>query len=210
MDKTEKIASIILCIVGVVIVVDGILAQFFNRGVLQYNLVMGYSVGFVLLTTKYKNLLKKDYTKKDINHLSKKFSDLVLKKVIDSKKVHGVYDFLENNYKNFLFFISTGTPNEEINKIIRKTNMKKFFRLCLGSPKKKEDHISLILKDFLLKKEQLLFVGDSLTDVEAAKKFNIDFILRLHSGNKILAEERNLRVIKDFNDLEILLKTNYS
>ena len=33
MDKTEKIASIILCIVGVVIVVDGILAQFFNRGV---------------------------------------------------------------------------------------------------------------------------------------------------------------------------------
>ena len=88
--------------------------------------------------------------------------------------------------------------------------MKKIFRLCLGSPKKKEDHISLILKDFLLKKEQLLFVGDSLTDVEAAKKFNIDFILRLHSGNKILAEERNLRVIKDFNDLEILLKTNYS
>ena len=61
MDKTEKIASIILCIVGVVIVVDGILAQFFNRGVLQYNLVMGYSVGFVLLTTKYKNLLKKQY-----------------------------------------------------------------------------------------------------------------------------------------------------
>jgi len=158
----------------------------------------------------YKNLLKKNYTKKDINHLSKKFSDLVLKKVIDSKKVHGVYDFLENNYKNYLFFISTGTPNEEINKIIRKTNMKKFFKLCLGSPEKKEDHISLILKDFLLKKEQLLFVGDSLTDIEAAKNFNIDFILRLHSGNKILAKERNLRVVKDFNDLEILLKTNYS
>ena len=61
MDKTEKIASIMLCIVGIVIVVDGILAQFFNRGILQYNLVMGYSIGFVLLTSKYKNLLKKQY-----------------------------------------------------------------------------------------------------------------------------------------------------
>ena len=61
MDKTEKIASIILCIVGVVIVIDGILAQFFNVGVEQNYLVMAYSIAFVLLTSKYKNLLKKQY-----------------------------------------------------------------------------------------------------------------------------------------------------
>ena len=61
MDKTEKIASIILCIVGVVIVVDGILVQFFNVGVEQNYLVMAYSIAFVLLTSKYKNLLKKQY-----------------------------------------------------------------------------------------------------------------------------------------------------
>ena len=61
MDKTEKIASIILFIVGVVIVVDGILAQFFNVGIQQNYLVMVYSIAFVLLTSKYKNLLKKQY-----------------------------------------------------------------------------------------------------------------------------------------------------
>ena len=61
-----------------------------------------------------------------------------------------------------------------------------------------------------LKKEELLFVGDSATDLKAAKDFNLDFILRLHQGNSILAKQRNLIVINDFNDLEILLKTNYS
>ena len=35
MDKTEKIASIVLCVVSIVLIVDGILAQFFNIGVEQ-------------------------------------------------------------------------------------------------------------------------------------------------------------------------------
>ena len=61
MDKTEKIVSIILCIVGIVIVIDGILAQFLNVGLQQNYLVMVYCIAFVLLTSKYKNLLKKQY-----------------------------------------------------------------------------------------------------------------------------------------------------
>ena len=61
MDKNEKVYSIILCIVGIVIVIDGILAQFFNVGIEQNYLVMAYSIAFVLLTSKYKNLLKKQY-----------------------------------------------------------------------------------------------------------------------------------------------------
>ena len=61
MDKTEKIASIILCILGVVIVVDGILAQFFNIGVEQKGLTLGYCIAFVLLSVKYNNILKKKY-----------------------------------------------------------------------------------------------------------------------------------------------------
>ena len=61
MDKNEKVYSIILCIVGIVIVLDGILAQFFNVGIEQNYLVMAYSIAFVLLASKYKNLLKKQY-----------------------------------------------------------------------------------------------------------------------------------------------------
>ena len=61
MDKNEKVYSIILCIVGIIIVIDGILAQFFNVGIEQNYLVMAYSIAFVLLTSKYKNLLKKQY-----------------------------------------------------------------------------------------------------------------------------------------------------
>ena len=61
MDKTEKIVSIVLCILGFFLVVDGILVQFFNIGTEQKTLVIGYCVAFVLCSTKYKNILKKKY-----------------------------------------------------------------------------------------------------------------------------------------------------
>ena len=61
MDKIEKIASIVLCVVSIVLIVDGILAQFFNIGVEQKGLTLGYCIAFVLLSVKYKNILKKKY-----------------------------------------------------------------------------------------------------------------------------------------------------
>ena len=61
MDKTEKIASIVLCVVSIVLIVDGILAQFFNIGVEQKGLTLGYCIAFVLLSVKYNNILKKKY-----------------------------------------------------------------------------------------------------------------------------------------------------
>ena len=61
MDKIEKIASIVLCVVSIVLIVDGILAQFFNIGVEQKSLTLGYCIAFVLLSVKYKNILKKKY-----------------------------------------------------------------------------------------------------------------------------------------------------
>ena len=59
--KFEKIASITLCIISVVLIVDTILIQYFNQGTYQKNLTLGYCIAFVLLSVKYKNILSKKY-----------------------------------------------------------------------------------------------------------------------------------------------------
>ncbi len=61
MKRTEKISSIILLIVGVIIVVDTILAQFFMIGNKQNSLTLVYCIAFVLLCTQFPNILKKKY-----------------------------------------------------------------------------------------------------------------------------------------------------
>ena len=59
--KKEKISAIILTLLGVVLVIDAILEQFFNIGMRQDALVLGYCIAFILLSIKFPNLLKQKY-----------------------------------------------------------------------------------------------------------------------------------------------------
>ena len=59
--KFEQFASIFLCIIGIILIIDTILAQFLNRGTYQSNLASVYCIAFILLSIKYKNILSRKY-----------------------------------------------------------------------------------------------------------------------------------------------------
>jgi len=61
MNNLEKISSIVLSILGIVIVVDTILVQFFFIGEIQDNLVLSYCIAFILVSLKYESIVKKKY-----------------------------------------------------------------------------------------------------------------------------------------------------
>ena len=58
MNKVEKISPIIMGILGIVIIVDVFLEQFFGIGTKQKSLTLIYCISFVLLTTQFKSILK--------------------------------------------------------------------------------------------------------------------------------------------------------
>ena len=59
--KKEKISCLILSILGIVIVVNGILENFFNIEVKQDCLVIGYCIAFVLISIKFPHVLKRKF-----------------------------------------------------------------------------------------------------------------------------------------------------
>ena len=59
--KFEQFASILLSIISIILIIDTILAQFFNRGAYQSNLASVYCIAFILLSIKYKNILSRKY-----------------------------------------------------------------------------------------------------------------------------------------------------
>ena len=61
MKKLEKISSIILSMLGIVLVVDAILEQVFNIGIRQNSLVIAYCILFVILVMKFQDIIKKKY-----------------------------------------------------------------------------------------------------------------------------------------------------
>ena len=149
----------------------------------------------------HNSFLNKPITDKEINQLSKKFSKLVMQKVINAPYVPGVLEYIKKSFRKYKLFISTGTPTKEINNILAERKISNYFAEIFGSPDKKQIHISRIISKYSFVSEELIFYGDSNSDVEAANDFNIPFILLENKENQILSNEFNGNKIKDFMEI---------
>ena len=150
----------------------------------------------------HKRFLGKDINQQKVDELTKQFSDLVLQKVIDSPYVKGAYGFISSNYQRYDFHISTGTPTEEIETILNRKSIRKYFKEVYGSPEKKDMHVKEILKKYGYEISEVVFIGDALTDRDAARNNNISFIGRYTTTEEIKKEKL---VIKDFLEIETIL-----
>ena len=113
----------------------------------------------------------------------------------------GALEFIKESFKKFHLFISTGTPEKEIKKIIKKKQIDKYFMESFGSPSNKISHIEKIMKKYDLTPGEITFFGDSKTDLDAAENFNINFTLIRNDFNKILQSSYKGKMINDFKGL---------
>lgn len=133
-----------------------------------------------------------------ISDYSKKFSNLVITKVIDSNWVPGVKEFLKNNFEKINFFLITATPQKEIEEITKNLKIKRYFKSIIGSPTKKLNAIKDILYNYELNPNESLMIGDSENDYLAAVDNMVPFILRKTNLNKKLQNQINCQMIENF------------
>lgn len=123
------------------------------------------------------NFLKTTINEKEKNKLANKFSELVKGKIISSELMPGITEFLSICKESKIFCaINTATPEVEIKEIIMKKDMNKFFHIIYGSPLNKLQNIKKILKTIKIHEKKTVFIGDAISDYEAAYEANIDFI----------------------------------
>lgn len=112
-----------------------------------------------------------------------RFSKLVFQRVVDSPFVPGALETLQALKGLISMFIVSGTPHEEINRIIDVKGLRAYFQGVYGSPEIKDVWTRKILVDNGLTPEEVIWVGDALSDWRAAVKYGIRFILRSWPGN---------------------------
>ena len=152
----------------------------------------------------YKNYLQEKIDNKQIEKLSEDFSEISFNKIINVNFIKGAYGFISKNYNNYSFHISSATPEKELVRICKKRKILSYFKTINGSPKTKDIHIKSILKNAKLIKNQVIFIGDSKNDFEAAKKSNIRYI---NVGkNKIINNYNKYHQIKNLMELSNLIK----
>ena len=147
----------------------------------------------------HKNFLNTEINQNEINYLAKQFSNLVLEKVVRAPLVEGVLDFIKSNQNHFSFYISTGTPKNEIDIILKKKKLTKYFKNVYGSPEKKDNHVKKILKKMNYSTKNIVFIGDAKTDYDAALNNNIKFIGRFTTDYSILNSNYLIEDFKNFN-----------
>ena len=157
-----------------------------------------YEVFLVLKIEHMETKILKKKKMKEINDLAMKFSELVKDKVINSDYVDGAAYFIKKNSKLFKQYICTGTPDDEINKIVEGKHITNYFDGVYGSPSTKVEIIERILKQNKIDSDKVVF-GDAY-DYKAAMITGCKFI-----GIKNLHTDfpKDCDLINDFKNLQI-------
>ena len=154
----------------------------------------------------HKEFLNEKIDQVKVNELAIQFSNLVLDKVINSDEVLGAYYFIEKYHTKFKFWVITGTPTSEIEIIIKKRGLSKYFIGLHGSPNNKRYWTEYLIKKHKLNRDEIIFLGDATTDMDAADYSKTHFALRENEENKeIFKDYKGLR-FNNFYQLEKKLK----
>ena len=100
-----------------------------------------------------------------------------MNKVIVCPEIPGAEKFIQKNCLQHKYYINSTTPQNEIRQIVSARGLQKYFFTVLGSPTSKSDNLKKIQKNNPnVPTSRILFFGDALSDLDAAKSNDFDFI----------------------------------
>lgn len=142
----------------------------------------------------------------DESELGERFSALVEEAVIVADWVPGAREFLDAWHTRLPLFVASGTPEEELLRIIERRGMAHYFAGVAGAPRKK----GAILRDFLARSDaapaRLLMVGDAMTDFDGATEAGVSFLGIAPAGANPFPA--GVPVLPDLNGLAAFLETS--
>lgn len=109
-------------------------------------------------------------------------------------------EFIKNRYQNFHFHIVSGSEHNELNYLCKKLGITKYFLTINGSPMAKVDIVSSIIEINGYNTEEIILIGDSINDYDAAVSNKVRFF---GFNNPSLEDVSNF-YIRSFIDLHYL------
>ena len=148
----------------------------------------------------YQEILNRPLMENEFQILCDKFANLVVENVVKAPYVKGTIEFLENYASKYKCFVVSATPQKEIEEIIQRRNIQRFFKGIYGAPTKKSDAVKNILLSEGIESSKAVYIGDAMSDYTAAKNNNVRFIARIN-GNEAVFTHVDCLKITDLTNL---------
>jgi len=110
-----------------------------------------------------------------VEDLTREFEKLTRQALIDCAYGNGALEFLEFWTGRLPVYLSSATPQADLDLVIDGRGLRKYFRGVFGAPEKKPKVIRGILAELRIPEAACLFVGDSPEDLHAAKEVSVPF-----------------------------------
>lgn len=140
------------------------------------------------------HLLGKQLSEEESQALGERFSALALQKVLAAPMVPGAQAALEALEGKLPMFVASGTPQGELDLIVDRRGLRRFFLEVWGTPAEKPAIVRDLLARHGLAPTEVLFIGDGLSDHKAASETGLHFLAR--STSELRAEWEKLAVRK--------------
>lgn len=145
----------------------------------------------------HEQFLQKTLSSDEEKLLSKQFSDIVLEKILKAPLVKGVLEFLEAMAEGHIpVFLLSATPHDELVSICNERGLIRHFKGVYGTPYTKTEKGCEIIKENHFSPENIIFVGDSMSDFKAAQSLGVSFVGRLSADQNPFP--MGVQVICDF------------
>ena len=148
----------------------------------------------------YRSILRRPLTAETKRKLAARFASIVRRKVLKCRPVPGAYKLLRALQDRIPVSVASATPAKELTGIVRLRGLRPYLAHVFGHPISKRQAIRKVLRRYGLQRSELLFVGDSAADWQAARAEGVPFVAR---QNPDLLERfpRRLRKVHDMQGL---------
>jgi len=122
----------------------------------------------------YREVLKRPLTAEAEAELGRRYNRLVEDAVVAAALIPGAREFIESC--PLPVFVASGTPEEELRRIVERRQMRGLFAGVHGAPAKKAPILKTIAAAVGAAPAALAMVGDAMTDHDAARAVGARFI----------------------------------
>lgn len=147
----------------------------------------------------FEQILSESITEEDVNKYAESFSIIMRELLTDpSNLIQDTISFIAENFDKYEFHIVSGSDQQELRFLCDKLNLSRYFVSISGSPRVKKELVEKLIGELPYSREEMVLIGDSLNDYEAASINGIEF----YAYNNLALKDSGHKYIESFSKLK--------
>ncbi|MBI4348185.1 MAG: HAD family hydrolase [Elusimicrobia bacterium] len=155
-----------------------------RRRIVDYHLANGGISRFEKFRWAYREVLRRELPADEEASLGRRFNELVEEGVVAAEWVPGAREFLDFAQGRVPLYVASGTPEDELRRIVERRGLASRFAGVFGSPSKKAEILRRAAASSGSAPGELAMVGDAINDYDAARAAGSAFVGVVEPGRE--------------------------